>query len=139
MENIFKSFNGVVAIIATALTYVLGGWDIALAILVVFLILDYISGVLKAIINKELSSAIGFAGIAKKVYIIVLVGVGYGIDRLMGNEALIFRTVTCYLYMANEGVSILENASLLGLPVSTQLQDKLLQLKGKSQEHIKND
>lgn len=136
MENITKSFNSLVAVIATGLIYMLGGWDISIGVLVVFLILDYVSGVLKAIINKELSSAIGYQGIAKKVYIMVLVGVGYGLDRLLGNDMLIFRTMVCYFYIANEGISILENASVLDLPVPTQLKEKLSQLKGENEEEM---
>jgi toxin secretion/phage lysis holin len=136
MENITKSFNSLVVVIATGLIYMLGGWDISIGVLVVFIVFDYVSGILKAIINKELSSAIGYQGIAKKVYIMVLVGVGYGVDRLIGNDTLIFRTMVCYFYIANEGISILENASVLDLPVPTQLKEKLSQLKGENEEEL---
>lgn len=137
MENLVKNFNTLVAVLATGVVYILGGWDVSLTLLVVFLILDYVSGILKAIINKELSSAIGFQGIAKKVYVIVLIGVGYGLDRLLGNDMLIFRTIVCYFYIANEGISILENACILGVPVPTQLKEKLLQIQGENK--VKNN
>lgn len=113
--------------IGTAISVYLGGWDILLKALVIFMITDYISGVVVAIIEKKLSSAVGFKGIAKKVAILALVGIAFYLDQVLGTDLL--RNMAILFYIANEGISILENTSKLGVPYPQKLKDILEQLK----------
>ena len=125
-DEIIKVF---VAAIGTTLTWFFGAWDIALTVLVCFMILDYITGVLRAFINKEVSSNIGLIGIARKSLILVVLIVGVLLDRLLNEGTWVFRTLIAYFYIANEGISLIENCVGLGLPVPQKLQDTLIQLK----------
>ena len=104
--------------------------------LIAFIVLDYISGCLVAISTKQLSSEIGFKGISKKVLIIALVGVANIVDVQIIGEGSAFRTATIFFYIANEGISILENAGRLGLPLPKKLLQDLKQL---NTEEEKND
>ena len=124
-------FKGAVAVGSTILTYIFGGWDISLIVLAGFLVIDFITGWLCAIKNKTLSSNIGFKGLAKKFVIVLIVAVL--LDRLMNDGAWIFRTLVCYFYIANEGLSILENSARLGVPIPEKIRDVLLQIKGKNE------
>ena len=128
MEKVFNVFNSTVAVISTLLTYLFGGWDTAIIVLVVFMALDYLTGVLHAYFKKTLSSEIGLKGLAKKFLIILILIGAVCLDRLIGNGTWVFRTLVCYFYIANEGISLLENASNLGLPVPEKLRDALAQL-----------
>lgn len=131
-------FKGVVVSVGTGLTWFLGTWDIALQVLVCFMVLDYITGVLRAYVNKEVSSAIGLKGIARKAVIFVVLIVAVLLDRLLNTGNWVFRTLICYFYIANESISLLENCSALGLPIPEQLKDALAQLKeGKKKEVTK--
>lgn len=118
-----------VATIGTTFTWLFGAWDIALTVLVCFMILDYITGVLRAFINKEVSSNVGLIGIARKSLILVVLIVGVLLDRLLNEGTWVFRTLIAYFYIANEGISLIENCVGLGLPVPQKLQDTLIQLK----------
>ena len=118
-----------VATVGTTFTWLFGAWDTALTVLVCFMILDYITGVLRAFINKEVSSNIGLIGIARKSLILVVLIVGVLLDRLLNEGAWVFRTLIAYFYIANEGISLIENCVGLGLPVPQKLQDTLIQLK----------
>lgn len=122
-------FNSIVAALATLATYLFGGWDVALITLIVFMVLDYLTGVIIAINNNKLSSAVGMKGISKKMLIILILIGAVCLDRLIGNETYIFRTLVCYFYIANEGISLLENAANLGLPIPEKLKEVLEQLK----------
>lgn len=110
---------------------VLGGWDAMMQTLLVLMVIDYITGVMLAIINKELSSAVGFVGLGKKCAILLMVALGYQLDALTGQSVV--RTMVIMFYCANEGVSVLENASKLGLPVPGKLVEILEQLKGEDE------
>ena len=118
-----------VATVGTTFTWLFGAWDTALTVLVCFMILDYITGVLRAFINKEVSSNIGLIGIARKSLILVVLIVGVLLDRLLNEGTWVFRTLIAYFYIANEGISLIENCVGLGLPVPQKLQDTLIQLK----------
>lgn len=108
--------------------------------LLVAVILDYISGLLSAIINKALSSSVGFKGIAKKVLIFLIVGIANLIDvYVLGGESAVLRTSVIFFYMANEGISILENAGECGLPIPTKLKNLLAQLKDKNDKGEEKD
>ena len=110
------------------LGYFLGGMDGLLIALLVFVILDYVTGVMRAIADKKLSSAVGFKGICRKVLIFALVGVGHVLDtHVVGTGSALRSAVICF-YLSNEGVSLLENASYLGLPIPDKLKEILSQL-----------
>ena len=110
------------------LGFFLGGLDGLMIGLIVLMILDYISGVMCAVIDKKLSSAIGFKGICKKALILMLVGVAHVIDlHVVGTGSALRGAVVCF-YMSNEGLSLLENAAHIGLPVPDKLKEILSQL-----------
>ncbi|WP_300383407.1 phage holin family protein [Clostridium sp.] len=133
--NVLKT---IVAGIGTGLTWLLGSWDLALIVLVIFIALDYGTGLLRAYVNKEVSSSIGLKGIARKAVIFVVLIVAVLLDRLINSGNWIFRTLICYFYICNEGISLLENCTGLGLPVPQKLQEALAQLKeGEKKELVK--
>ncbi len=108
--------------------YFVGGMDGLMTALIVFMTLDYISGVMCAVIDKKLSSAVGFKGICRKVLILMLVGVANIIDiHVVGTGSAMRTAIICY-YISNEGVSLLENAAHIGLPVPDGLRNVLAQL-----------
>lgn len=125
MKNII-SF--IISTLATTIVYYLGGWDIALQTLLIIILLDYITGVCKAIHNKKLNSEIGLRGIIKKVGYLIIVAVSVILDRIAGNTGAI-RTLVIYFFVANEGISILENWGGMGLPLPQKLTDVLEQMK----------
>ena len=110
------------------LGYFLGGMDGLLIALIVFAVLDYITGVMCAIEDKTMSSAVGFRGIARKVIIFMLVGVGHILDTHVVGTGSALRTAVIFFYLSNEGLSLLENAAYIGLPVPEKLKDILAQL-----------
>lgn len=110
-----------------------GGYDGLLVALVIFTVIDYITGVMCAIVDQKLSSHIGFKGIFRKVLIFMLVGLGHTLDKELGNGAMI-RTAVIFFYLSNEGVSLLENATRLGLPVPEKLSKILEQLHTKEKK-----
>lgn len=124
-------FDSVIAVIGTALTYLFGGFDATIVILFCFILCDYATGVARAVAEKRLSSAVGFKGIARKACILIVVMIAVLLDRLIGTEGWMFRTLCAYFYIANEGISILENASALGVPIPQKLCDILEQLQDK--------
>ena len=113
------------------LGWFLGGFDGFLYALVALMVADYITGVMCAIVDKTLSSEVGFRGIFKKVLIFVLVGIGHIIDTDLIGDGNVLRTAIIFFYCSNEGVSMLENASRLGLPIPEKLKDVLAQLHNK--------
>ena len=113
------------------LGYFLGGLDGLLIALLVFAVLDYVTGIMCAIADRTLSSAVGFKGICRKVLIFALVGVGHILDtQVVGTGSALRSAVICW-YLSNEGISILENAAHLGLPVPDKLRTVLEQLHDK--------
>ena len=111
--------------------YFVGGMDGLLTALVILMALDYITGVMCAIVDKQLSSSIGFKGIFKKVLIFLLVGVAHIVDMNVIGTGEALRTATICFYLSNEGVSLLENAGRLGLPIPDKLKTILAQLHDK--------
>lgn len=127
-----KNFiNFVTGTLATALVYFLGGWDIALQVLITVVILDYITGLCKAISDKKVNSAVGLKGIVKKLGYFIIVAVSVVLDRISGNTGAI-RTLVIYFFVANEGISILENWGGMGLPLPKKIFDVLEQLKNEN-------
>ena len=120
------------------LGYFLGGMDGLLIALVVFSVLDYITGVMCAIEDKALSSAVGFRGVMRKVIIFMLVGVGHILDVHIVGSGSALRTAVIFFYLSNEGVSLLENAAHLGLPVPEKLKSILQQLHSRSEKDESN-
>jgi toxin secretion/phage lysis holin len=108
---------------------VLGGWDGLLSALILFMVVEYLTQILVAILNKKRTNEIGFCGIAKKVSIIFLVAIGNVIDVLVIQNGSIIRTAVIFFYLSNEGITIIENVAILGLPIPQRLKDILEQLK----------
>ena len=116
------------SVIGGWLGYFVGGVDGLMTALLIFMILDYITGLMCAVADKKLSSSIGFKGICKKVLIVMLVGVAHVVDMyVVGNGNALRSAVVCF-YISNEGVSMLENAAHLGLPIPDKLKSILAQL-----------
>ena len=116
------------------LGYVLGGMDGLLIALVVFITIDYITGIMCAVIDKKLSSEVGFKGIFKKVLILMLVGIANVIDVHVVGTGSALRGATVCFYLSNEGLSILENTVHLGLPVPEKLKEVLSQLHNRDEK-----
>ena len=118
----------------------LGGFDGLLYALLAFIIIDYITGVLCAIENHELSSEVGFKGVTRKCMIILLVGIANIVDIDVIGTGSVLRAAVCFFYISNEGLSILENAAILGLPIPDQLKKVLKQIKNRAgNEKLKGD
>ena len=117
--------------IGVAIGELLGSFDDLLYALIVFVVTDYTTGVLKAVAEKKLSSAIGFKEICKKVCIFTLVGVANVLDTHIIGSGCVLRSAVIFFYISNEGISIIENAARMGLPVSQKLQDMLHSLQNK--------
>ena len=109
----------------------LGGCDGLLYALVAFIVIDYITGVMCAIVNHDLSSEIGFKGISRKVLVFLLVGIANIVDVQVIGTGSVLRAAVCFFYISNEGLSILENAAILGLPIPEQLKKVLKQIKNR--------
>ena len=127
-----KEFWNTIQFIFTAvggwLGYFLGGCDGLLYALIVFVAVDYITGVMCAVIDRKLSSAVGFKGIFRKVLIFLLVGIANIIDVQVVGTGAVLRTAVIFFYISNEGVSLLENAGHLGLPIPERVKTVLEQL-----------
>ena len=132
MKSIWNSIQFLFATIGAWLGYFMGGYDGFVYALVIFVVLDYLTGVMVAIANKKLSSEIGFKGICKKILIFILVGVGNVLDVEIIGSGSCLRTAIIFFYLSNEGISLLENATSLGLPIPEKLKDVLAQIKEKS-------
>ena len=125
-DNIVRAIS---AAIGSLLGFLFGELDGFFYALLSFMAIDYISGVLIAIINKKLSSEIGFKGLVKKIFMLMLVAVGHLIDaQVIGSGAAVMVGVE-FVFIANEGISILENAAKLGVPIPKKLKNILIQLK----------
>ena len=128
MKAIWNWVQVAFAAIGGFLSWFLGGLDGFLYALIAFVVVDYLTGVMCAVTDKKLSSEIGAKGIFKKVLIFALVGVGHIVDsHVLGNGGAI-RSAVIFFYLSNEGISILENASHIGLPVPEKLKSILEQL-----------
>ena len=131
IDLVWAKIQGAITVIGGWLGYFLGGMDGLMIALVVFVILDYVTGIMCAINDRKLSSAVGFKGICRKVLIFVLVGIGNLVDVYVLGEGGALRTAVIFFYLSNEGISFLENAGRLGLPIPEKLKDVLEQLHDK--------
>lgn len=130
--NVISAIKVGLTAVITWIGWLVGGYDTMMVTLLLFMCADYISGIMCGITNKELSSEIGFKGIFKKIMILLLVGVTNLLGQATGIEGL--RYIVISFYLANEGISIIENASILGLPVPQKIKDVLEQLKSNTNE-----
>ena len=133
-----KEFWNIIQLIFAAvggwLGWFLGGSDSLLYALLAFVTLDYITGIMCAIVDHKLSSAVGFKGIFRKVLIFALVGIGHILDTQVIGTGSILRTAVIFFYTSNEGVSLVENAAHLGLPVPEKLKNVLEQLHDRAEK-----
>ena len=128
MENILNWIKGAAAAIGGIAAYIWGGWDPLIIVLVAMVSIDYITGVINAGLQHGLSSQVGFKGLLKKIVIFMIVAVGTLIDRIIPATNAAVRTAVCMYYIANEGLSILENAAEMGLPLPSALKKVLGQI-----------
>ncbi len=127
IQYALTAFGGIIG-------WYLGGVDGFMYALIAFVVIDYITGLMVAVVERKISSEVGFRGIFKKVLIFIMVGIGNIIDiQLIGNGSAI-RTAVIFFYISNEGISIVENTAKIGLPVPEKLLNVLEQLKSKGDE-----
>ena len=138
MKEFWNTIQFIFAAIGGWLGYFLGGCDGPLIALVAFVVIDYITGVMCAAADKKLSSEMGFKGICRKALIFLLVGIANILDVQVIGTGNILRTAVIFFYISNEGVSLLENAAHLGLPIPEKLKDILEQLHGRSEADEKD-
>lgn len=124
--------NNITSVILTTFIYLLGGMDIALKSLIIIMMIDYITGIASAIYNKKLSSKIGFKGIIKKFSYLCVVALSVVIDNLISQDGVI-RTLVIYFFVANDGLSIIENMAEMDIKLPKKLVDSLEQIKGKGE------
>ena len=134
MKGIWIWIQAAVAAVGGWLGYFLGGWDGFLYALLAFVVIDYITGVMCAVADHTLSSAVGFKGICRKVLIFALVGIGHILDTQVIGSGSVLRTAVIFFYISNEGVSLVENAAHLGLPIPEKLKAVLEQLHDRSEK-----
>ena len=128
MKEFWNTIQLIFSAVGGWLGYFLGGCDGLLYALIAFVVIDYVTGVMCAIINKQLSSEVGFKGIFRKVLIFLLVGIANIIDVQVIGTGAVLRTAVIFFYISNEGVSLLENAGHLGLPIPEKIKTVLEQL-----------
>ena len=126
------AINNVFSVILTTIIYLLGGIDIALQSLLIVILIDYLTGIASAIYNKELSSKMGFKGIIKKFSYLLVVALSVVIDNLLGQSGLI-RSLVIYFFVANDGLSIIENMAEMNIKLPQKLIDALEQIKKKGE------
>ena len=124
--------SNVFSVILTTIVYLLGGIDIALQSLLIVIVIDYLTGIASAIYNKKLSSKIGFKGIIKKLSYLLVVTLSVVIDNLLGQSGLI-RSLVIYFFVANDGLSIIENMAEMNVKLPQKLIDALEQIKKKGE------
>lgn len=124
--------NDIASVIFTTFVYLIGGIDIAIQSLLIVMVVDYLTGIASAMYNKELSSKIGFKGILKKFSYLCVVALSVVIDNLTGQSGLI-RTLVIYFFVANDGLSIIENMAEMGVKLPQKLIDSLEQIRKKGE------
>ena len=132
IDNIMFAFS----IIGTWFVYIIGGWQLLLTILVVFMIIDIATGLIKALIKRKLNSKIGYKGFLKKAAIMLVIILANWLDMLTISEVPVFKTIAIYFYIGMEGLSILENLSQIGVPIPRVISKYIDQL---AKEEIPTD
>lgn len=126
----------ILSFLGTTFFFLFGGWDIALQSMVVMIVIDYITGVSRAFIKKDLNSEIGFKGIIKKTLMFAIVAVAVVVDKATGETGLV-RNLVIWFLVANEGISILENLAAMDIIIPDFLKEKLEQIKGSNKKEVK--
>lgn len=129
MEKYFNTVSILVGIIGGFICKHLGGFDMLLGVIITLVVLDYLTGILKAIYNKQLSSEVGYKGIIKKIFIFIVIATAYEIQKVVA-DSIPLREMTLMFFIANEAISLLENAGEF-IPIPEQLRDVLVQLRDK--------
>lgn len=127
------AFSGIIAAVGTFIAAALGGWDISLQLLAYMMIADYVTGVLGAIKNKRLNSDVMFWGGVRKGIVMIVIFLAVNLDQFIGGQAPIFRTLAVYFYAGREGLSLIENFGVLGVPWPPAIRNALEQLKQKGE------
>lgn len=130
MEKYFNPISTVVGCVGGCLVNFLGGWDLMLEALLTLVVLDYITGLLKAISTKTLSSRVGLRGLIKKIFILILIATAYVIQHVIG-DTIPLREIVIMFFICNEGISLLENSSEF-VPIPDKLKETLIQLREKN-------
>ena len=133
MKTVWNTVQFSFAAVGGFLGWFLGGCDGLLYALIAFVTVDYVTGVMCAVVDRKLSSSVGFKGIFRKVLIFVMVGISHILDTQVIGNGSVLRTAVIFFYISNEGVSLLENASHLGLPVPEPVNTVLKQLHDRSE------
>lgn len=128
VKNTINVIQAVFAAIGGYIGWFLGGADGFMYALITFVVIDYVTGLMVAVLERKLSSEVGFRGIFKKVMIFTLVGIGNIIDVYLIKNGSAIRTAVIFFYISNEGISIIENSAKVGLPIPEKLKDVLKQL-----------
>ncbi len=134
MKEFWNTIQVIFAAVGGWLGYFLGGCDGLLFALLAFVVIDYITGIMCAVNDRTLSSAVGFRGICRKIMIFLMVGIGNILDVNVIGTGSALRTAIIFFYISNEGVSLLENAAHLGLPIPETVKDVLEQLHDRTKE-----
>ena len=129
MEKLFNWVSVVFGIVGGFLSYWLGGWDILLRTIVFLAVVDYVTGIIKAVHLKVLSSETGFKGLLKKIVMFIVIAVAYAIQELIGGT-IPLREIVIMFYICNEAISLLENAAIF-VPIPDKLKEVLLQIRDK--------
>ena len=138
MKEFWNTIQLVFAAVGGWLGYFLGGCDGLLIALVIFVTCDYLTGIMCAIVDKKLSSEVGFKGICRKVLIFLLVGIGHVLYTQIIGTGSVLRTAVIFFYLSNEGISLLENAGHLGLPIPEKLKIVLEQLHDRAEKETED-
>lgn len=128
MKNLINTFQLIFTAIGGYMGWFLGGVDGFMYALITFVVIDYVTGLMVAVLEKKLSSEVGFRGIFKKILIFIFVGIGNIIDVYLLKNGSAIRTAVIFFYISNEGISIIENSAKIGLPIPQKLKDILEQL-----------
>ena len=139
MKEVWTTIQLAFAAVGGWLGWFLGGCDGLLYALLAFVVLDYITGVMCAIVDKKLSSAVGFKGVCKKVLILFMVGIANIVDLHVIGSGSALRGAVIAFYLSNEGLSLLENAAYIGLPIPDKLKAVLEQLHNRDEKEGKDD
>lgn len=124
IENIIFAFS----VIGTWFLYIIGGWQLLLTILVVFMVIDIVTGIIKALIKRKLNSEIGYKGFLKKATIMLVIILANWLDMLTISDVPVFKTIAIYFYIGMEGLSILENLNHIGVPIPRAISKYIDQL-----------
>jgi toxin secretion/phage lysis holin len=128
VKNLINTFQLIFTAIGGYMGWFLGGVDGFMYALITFVVIDYVTGLMVAVLERKLSSEIGFRGIFKKVLVFIFVGIGNIIDVHLLKNGSAIRTAVIFFYISNEGISIIENSAKIGLPIPQKLKDILEQL-----------